>query len=51
MRSLGVVVTLVVGVMTVAYTQPAADPKLQGQMKHLFPTATFSAKAPEPPHF
>ena len=51
MRSLGAVATLLAGVLTVVYTQPAVDPKLQGQMKHLFPAATFSPKAPEPPHF
>ena len=51
MRSLGAVATLLAGVLTVVYTQPAVDPKLHGQMKHLFPAATFSPKAPEPPHF
>ncbi len=51
MRSLGAVVMLVAGVMTVGYTQSAVDPKLQGQLKQLFPAATFSQKLPEPPHF
>ena len=51
MRSLGAVVMLVAGVMTVAYTQSAVDPKLQGQLKQLFPASTFSQKFPEPPHF
>jgi NosR/NirI family transcriptional regulator, nitrous oxide reductase regulator len=51
MRSLAAVVMLVAGVMTVGYTQTAVDPKLQGQLKQLFPAATFSPKLPEPPHF
>ena len=51
MRSLAAVLTLVAGVMTVGYTQTAVDPKLQGQLKQLFPAATFSPKLPEPPHF
>lgn len=51
MRSLATVLTLVAGVMTVGYTQTAVDPKLQGQLKQLFPAATFSPKLPEPPHF
>ena len=51
MRSLAAVLTLAAGVMTVGYTQTAVDPKLQGQLKQLFPAATFSPKLPEPPHF
>ena len=36
----------------VALAQSAADAKLQGQLKQLFPTATsFSPKEGEPPHF
>jgi transcriptional regulator of nitric oxide reductase len=38
-------------VTTVVESQPAVDATLQGQMKQLFPTATFSAKVPDPPHF
>ena len=29
----------------------AADPKLQAQLKQLFPSATFSPKFPDPPHY
>jgi transcriptional regulator of nitric oxide reductase len=46
------VVTLVVGLATVGRTQSPLDPKLQGQLKQLFPAASaFSPKVPEPPHF
>jgi transcriptional regulator of nitric oxide reductase len=51
MRSLVAVLTLAAGVVTVGYSQAAVDPKLQGQLKQLFPAAAFSAKLPEPPHF
>jgi NosR/NirI family nitrous oxide reductase transcriptional regulator len=38
--------------MAVAQTQPAADPKLQGQLKQLFPAAAaFSPKVLDPPHY
>ena len=38
--------------MTVGHTQPAVDPKLQGQLTQLFPAAAaFSPKAPDPPHY
>src|SRR4029453_48304 len=50
-RSLGVVV-LIVGAMSPGYTQSAVDPKLQGQLKQLFPAAAaFSPKIPDPRHF
>ena len=50
-RSLRVVV-LIVGAMSAGYTQSAVDPKLQGQLKQLFPAAAaFSPKIPDPPHF
>jgi transcriptional regulator of nitric oxide reductase len=51
MRTLGTLVALVAGAIVVGHTQSAADPTLQGQLKQLFPTATFSPKIPEPPHF
>jgi NosR/NirI family nitrous oxide reductase transcriptional regulator len=38
--------------MLVGQAQPAVDPKLQGQLKHLFPAAaSFSPKVPNPPHY
>lgn len=50
-----ILIVLVVGVLittTVGQTQPAVDPKLQGQLKQLFPSAgAFSPKVPQPPHF
>jgi NosR/NirI family nitrous oxide reductase transcriptional regulator len=43
---------LVLGALVAADAQSAADAKLQGQLKKLFPTATnFSAKEGTPPHF
>jgi transcriptional regulator of nitric oxide reductase len=47
-----VVFSLIVGALTVGYTQPVADRQLQVYLKDLFPEATsFSPKAPDPPHF
>ena len=43
--------TLVLCVATIVQSQSAGDPRLQGQLTQLFPTATFSPKFPEPPHF
>lgn len=52
MRSAFAAVALVAGAITVAQSQAASDPKLQGQLKQLFPAAAaFSPKQPEPPHF
>jgi transcriptional regulator of nitric oxide reductase len=54
MRSALVVATLAVGVFStliVGQTPSAVDPKLQGQLKQLFPAATFSPKIPDPPHY
>src|SRR5688500_4666523 len=54
MRSALVVATLVVGVcstLIVGQTPAAVDAKLHGQLKQLFPAATFSPKIPEPPHY
>ena len=49
------IVALVVGVlttMTVGQSQSAVDPKLQGQLKQLFPAAAaFSPKVLDPPHY
>lgn len=51
-RALLHIVALLAGVITVGRAQSPADPKLQGQLKHLFPAAgAFSPKVPEPPHF
>ena len=48
------IVALVAGTLstlTAGQSAGAVDPRLQGQLKHLFPAATFSPKAPEPPHY
>jgi NosR/NirI family nitrous oxide reductase transcriptional regulator len=43
---------LVLGSMIVAYTQAPLDPKLQAQLKKVFPAASsFSSKEGDPPHF
>jgi NosR/NirI family nitrous oxide reductase transcriptional regulator len=43
---------VLVGGMIVALAQSAADAKLQGQLKQLFPAATsFSPREGDPPHF
>jgi NosR/NirI family nitrous oxide reductase transcriptional regulator len=45
-------VAAILGAIITAHTQPAADPKLQGQLKQLFPSvASFSPKIPDPPHY
>jgi NosR/NirI family nitrous oxide reductase transcriptional regulator len=50
-KRLVVVSCLIVAAGFVAFGQ-APDPKLQGNLKHLFPTATtFSPKGGDPPHF
>jgi NosR/NirI family transcriptional regulator, nitrous oxide reductase regulator len=55
MRSALAVVALVAGAlstMMVGQTQSTVDPKLQGQLKQLFPAAeAFSPKVLDPPHF
>ena len=55
MRRLLVVVSLVAGALTtmsVGQAQLAVDPRLQGQLKQLFPAAVgFSTKAVDPPHY
>ena len=46
------VVLFVTGTLLVVSGQSPIDPKLQGQLKRLFPTATaFSPKGGDPPHF
>src|SRR5438477_9381660 len=38
--------------MMLGQTGPAVDPKLQAQLKQLFPAAAaFSPKVPDPPHY
>jgi transcriptional regulator of nitric oxide reductase len=54
MRSSSAVVTLLAGVLSTiiaAQSGGAIDPTLQGQLKQLFPTASFSPKIPDPPHY
>ena len=55
MRNALAIVALIVAastIVTVGQTQPAVDPKLQGQLKQLFPAAAaFSPKVPNPPHY
>jgi NosR/NirI family nitrous oxide reductase transcriptional regulator len=52
MRHAVAVLTLVAGVLTVVYAQPAVDPRLQGQLRQLFPgAAAFSPKVTDPPHY
>ena len=52
MSNVLVIVALVLGAMTVGHTQTPIDPKMQGQLKQLFPAAAaFSPKIPNPPHF
>lgn len=50
-RSLGAA-AIVAGAIVALQSQSTADPKLQGQLKQLFPSApSFSPKAPDPPHY
>jgi NosR/NirI family transcriptional regulator, nitrous oxide reductase regulator len=52
MRIAVAAVLLVTGTLLVVSGQSPIDPKLQGQLKRLFPTATaFSPKGGDPPHF
>ena len=54
MRSVFGVVTLIAGVLSAivaAQQTGTVDPKLQGQLKQLFPAATFSPKIADPPHY
>lgn len=46
--------TLILGpiaALTAGQSGGAVDPKLHGQLKQLFPAATFSPKFPNPPHY
>ncbi|MCM3880467.1 MAG: FMN-binding protein [Vicinamibacterales bacterium] len=50
MRSLLAILAMAAFVQ--AQPAPAVDPKLQGQLKELFPAAVaFSPKVPDPPHY
>ena len=54
MRHVFIILTLILGALstlTAGQSAAAVDPKLQGQLKHLFPAATFSPKIPDPPHY
>ena len=54
MRHVFLVFALLLGLLsTLIHAQTAAgiDPKLAGQLKQLFPAATFSPKIPDPPHY
>src|SRR5262245_6816595 len=52
MRIAVAAVLLVTGTLLVVSGQSPIDPKLQGQLKRLFPSATaFSPKGGDPPHF
>ena len=52
MRTSVTALALVLGSMIVAHTQAPIDPKLQGQLKTVFPSASsFSPKEGDPPHF
>jgi NosR/NirI family nitrous oxide reductase transcriptional regulator len=51
MRNPAVVLVLIVAGVIVAGGQPPPDAKLQAQLARLFPSAAFSPKAAEPPHF
>jgi NosR/NirI family nitrous oxide reductase transcriptional regulator len=55
MRGAVAAVTLIAGVLmsaTIGHSQSATDPKLEAQLKQLFPAAgAFSPKQPNPPHF
>ncbi len=52
MRSSVTALALVLGSIAVAQSQTPLDPKLQGQLKTVFPSAaSFSTKEGDPPHF
>ena len=54
MRIFLVILTLIAGALstlTARQAGSAADPKLHSQLKQLFPSATFSPKFPDPPHY
>ena len=54
MRNLLPLVALILGTLvtlSAGQSSGAVDAKLQGQLKQLFPAATFSPKIPDPPHY
>ena len=54
MRHIVFAITLLLGVLSTLSEGQSATPldsKLAGQLKHLFPAATFSPKIPDPPHY
>ena len=54
MRSSIFIVALIAGTfstLTARQSGAGPDPKLQSQLKQLFPAATFSPKFPDPPHY
>ena len=54
MRIFLFVLTLIAGTLSTLTARQggaAGDPKLQGQLKQLFPAAMFSPKFPDPPHY
>lgn len=54
MRNLSLIFALTIGTistLTAGQSAAAVDPKLQVQLKQLFPAATFSPKVPDPPHY
>jgi transcriptional regulator of nitric oxide reductase len=46
-----ILVAAALSVLTAAQATTAVDAKLEGQLKQLFPAATFSPKIPDPPHY
>jgi NosR/NirI family transcriptional regulator, nitrous oxide reductase regulator len=53
-RHVFLAITLLLGCLSAlieGQSAAAIDPKLAGQLKHLFPAATFSPKIPDPPHY
>src|SRR4030095_51791 len=52
MRTSVATLAVVLGAMILAHTQAPLDPKLQAQLKKVFPSASsFSPKQGDPPHF
>jgi transcriptional regulator of nitric oxide reductase len=53
-RTSVLVLTLLAGALSTlkaGQSAPAADARLRAQLSQLFPAATFSPKAPDPPHY
>lgn len=52
MRTSVTTLAVVLALIIVAHTQAPLDPKLQAQLKKVFPSASsFSPKEGDPPHF